>query len=205
MTLQLINDAIKPWDELNALLIERFALQPDLSDVTRLASALAVSIKHQADLRGECRNTVDNASFENRLMSDVADAAKHGQLRNPARNNKLYVESCFEYGVGRGFRFIRNSVTIKHAGTGEHDFMVTSLAALQYWMNHVGISLNRELAISEGSAEFFPSAYLYYNPRYCTNMAQTRLKFFEKLPDGIYRPVDPPEIRFEVFELPGEQ
>lgn len=202
MTLKLINDVIKPWEELNALLVERFAFQPDLSGVTRLASALAVSIKHQADVRGVSRSAVDNASVENRLMSDVADAAKHGQLRDPARNNKLYVASCFEYAGNRGFRFIRNSVTIAHASSGEHDFMVTSLTALRYWMGQIGFSLNRELAVAEGPAEFFPSAYLYFNPRYCINVAQTRLKFFEKLDDGTYRPVDPPEVRFEVFELP---
>lgn len=130
MTLRLINNVIKPWEELNALLAERFAFQPDLSDVTRLASALAVSIKHQADQRGVSQSAVDSVSFENRLMSDVADAAKHGQLRDSARNNKLYVASCFEYAGTRGFRFIRNTVTIAHATSGEHDFMVTALSAL---------------------------------------------------------------------------
>lgn len=73
---------------------------------------------------------------------------------------------------------------------------------LRYWMGHLGFSLNRDLTVSEGPAEFFPSAYLYFNPKYCINMAQTRLKFFEKLVDGTYRRVDPPEVRFEVFELP---
>lgn len=202
MTLRLINDVIKPWEELNALLVQRFAFQPDLSDVTRLASALAVSIKHQADLRGVPRNAVDNASDENCLMSDVADAAKHGQLRDTSRNNKLYVASCFEYAADRGFRFIRNSVTIAHAGSGEKDFMATALAAAQYWMNQLAFSLNRTLAVGEGPDEFFPTAYLFFNPKYCINMAQTRLKFFEKLTDGRYRPVDPPEVKFEVFEIP---
>src|SRR5258706_9729579 len=87
MTLRLINDVIKPWEELNSLLVQRLALQPDLSDITRLASALAVSIKHQADLRGVPRNAVDSASNENRIISDVADATKHGQLRDSSRNN----------------------------------------------------------------------------------------------------------------------
>ena len=96
MTFRLINDIVKPWEELNALLLQRFAFQPELSDVTRLASALAVSIKHQADLRGMSRSSVDSASKANRLMSDVADAAKHGQLRDPSRNNTLHVASCFE-------------------------------------------------------------------------------------------------------------
>lgn len=202
MTLRLINDVIKPWEELNALLVERFAFQPDLSDVTRLASSLAVSIKHQADLRGLPRSAVDSASFENRLLSDVADAAKHGQLRDPTRNNQLYVVACFEYSGPRGFRFIRTSVTIAHASLGEHDFMGTSLAALRYWMAHLGVSLNRELAVAEGPDEFFPSASLYFNPKFCINMSQTRLKFFEKQNDGTYRPIDPPQVRFELYELP---
>jgi len=47
-----VNDVVKPWDELNALLSQRYAFQPDLSDVTRLAGTLAVAIKHQADLAG---------------------------------------------------------------------------------------------------------------------------------------------------------
>ncbi|MGH8727621.1 MAG: hypothetical protein ACREV9_05590 [Burkholderiales bacterium] len=205
MTLRLINDVVKPWEELNTLLVQRFAFQPDLSDVTRLASALAVSIKHQADLRGASRSSVDKASGANRIMSDVADAAKHGrQLDNPSRNNTLYVASCFEYAAGRGFRFIRNSITVSHVSYGEVDFMATALEAAQYWIRVLGFSLNRNLAVFEGPDEFFPTAYLYFNPKYCINMSQTRLKFFEKQNDRNYRPFDPPEVRFEVFEIPEE-
>ena len=198
--LRLINDVVKPWEELNALLVQRFAFQPDLSDVTRLASALAVSIKHQADLRGMERSSVDSASDANRLMSDVADAAKHGQLRDSSRNNTLHVASCFEYGAGRGFRFVRNSVSIAHVTSGEVDFMATALAASQYWMDTLGFTLNRKLAVTEAADEFFPTAYLYFNPKYCFNMKQTQLKFFEKR-NGNYSPVDPPQVMFEVFAV----
>lgn len=204
MTLRLINDVLKPWEELNGLLVQRFAFQPDLSDVTRLASSLAVSIKHQVDLRGISRNSVDSASDSNRIMSDVADAAKHGQLRDSSRNNTLHVASCFEYGAGRGFRFIRNSISINHATSGELDFMETALAATQHWMDGLRLSLNRKLAVAEAADEFFPTAYLYFNPKYCINMKQTQLKFFEKQKDGKYLPVDPPEVMFEIFEVPEE-
>ena len=199
MTLRLINDVVKSWEELNALLVQRFAFHPDISDVTRLASTLAVSIKHQADLRGVSRSSVDSASDANRLMSDVADAAKHGQLRDSSRNNTLHVASCFEYGAGRGFRFVRNSVSIAHATSGEVDFMATALAASQYWMQILDFTLNHKLAVAEAADEFFPTAYLYFNPKYCIKMKQTQLKFFEKK-DGNYRPVDPPQVMFEVFE-----
>jgi hypothetical protein len=50
--LRFLNDVVKPWDELNALLAKRLALQPDLSDVTRLAGSLAVAIRHQVDTVG---------------------------------------------------------------------------------------------------------------------------------------------------------
>jgi hypothetical protein len=97
-----VNDVVKPWDELNALLVQRYAFQPDLSDVTRLAGALAVAIKHQADLAG-CtdRSAIDAASLENKLMSDVGDFWKHGPLRESSRNNSLSVSAMFEYGPGR--------------------------------------------------------------------------------------------------------
>ena len=82
--------------------------------------------------------------------------------------------------------------------------MATALAAMKYWMDVLRFSLNRNLTIAEGPNEFFPTAYLYFNPKYCINMAQTRLKFFEKQIDGNYRPVDPPEFKFEVFEVPED-
>jgi len=44
-----INDILKPWDELNSLLSQQYAFQPDLSDITRLAGNIAVSIRHQID------------------------------------------------------------------------------------------------------------------------------------------------------------
>jgi hypothetical protein len=71
-------------------------------------------------------------------------------------------------------------------------------------MSHVGFSLNRTLAIGEGPDEFFPTACLYFNPKYCINMAQTRLKFLERQGDGSYRPVNPLEWKFEVFEIPED-
>ena len=132
-------------------------------------------------------------------MSDVADAAKHGLLDKPERRNKLCVASCFEYSEGRGFRFIRTSITIEHASAGQHDFMSTSLAALRYWMQRIGLSLQKELAVREGGNEFFPTAWLTYNPQYCIQMGRTNLRFLKRLGDGTYVPVDPPTVTFAVY------
>jgi hypothetical protein len=198
--LRLINDVIKPWDELNDLLAQRFAHQPDLSDATRLASALAVAIKHQADHRGVSRNVIDAASGENRIMSDVADAAKHAKLRDPARNNKLDIAACFEWDGAGGFRFVRNAITIKHASAGDLDFMVVALGAIQCWMVHVGMTLTRNIVLKEGPAEFHPTAFLYYNPKYCVNMKQTRIQILKRLADGGYVPADA-QVRVVIYEM----
>lgn len=194
-----INDVVKPWDELNALLSNRYAFQPDLSDVTRLAGALAIAIKHQADLAGYMdRCQIDATSPENRLMSDVGDFWKHGPLRDPSRNNSLSVSAMFEYDSGRGFRFLRNGLLIEHTALGEHDFMRASLAAIRYWIVAHGLTLSWSGAVAEGPPEFHPNAFLHYDPRYCISMSTARFRFFARSAGGELVPTDPPEVRIEI-------
>ena len=153
-----VNDVVKPWDELNVLLSQRYAFQPDLSDVTRLAGTLAVAIKHQADLAGYAdRSAIDAASLDNKLMSDVG------------------------------------------ATLGEHDFMHASLAAVRYWLTTQRIALSWSGAVAEGPAEFHPSAFLQYDPKYCILMSSTRVRFFARSEGGDLVPADPPEGRIEIY------
>ena len=195
-----VNDVVKPWDEFNGLLSQRYAFQPDLSDVTRLAGALAVAIKHQADLAGYAdRSAIDAASLDNKLMSDVGDFWKHGPLRDSGRNNSLSVSAMFEYHPGRGFRFLRNGLFNQHASLGEHDFMHTSLAAIRYWLTTQRIGLSWSGAIAEGPAEFYPTALFRYNPRYCISMSSTRVRFLARSGGGDLVPTDPPEVRIEIY------
>ena len=195
-----VNDVVKPWDELNALLSQRYAFQPDLSDVTRLAGALAVAIKHQADVAGYAdRSAIDAASLDNKLMSDVGDFWKHGPLRDSRRDNSLSVSAMFEYSPDWGFRFLRNGLFIQHATLGDHDFMHTSLAAIRYWLTTQRIGLSWSGAVAEGPAEFHPTAFLHYDPKYCISMSSTRFRFFARSGDGDLVPTDPPEVRIEIY------
>jgi hypothetical protein len=199
-TRRFANDVVKPWDELNALLSERYAFQPDLSDVTRSAGALAVTIKHQADLAGCAdRSVIDAASLDNKLMSDVGDFWKHGRLRDSGRHNSLFVCAMFEYDPGRGFRFLRNALFIQHATLAEHDFMHTSLAAIRYWLTTKRIGLRWSGVVAEGPAEFYPTAFLHYDPKYCISMSSTRLRFFARSRGGYLVPTDPPKVRVEIY------
>lgn len=202
MVQRFLNDVVKPWEDLNADLARPIAVQPDLSNFTRLASGLAVSTKHQVDHRHLTRAAVDAASAENALMSDVADAAKHGGLCDPNRNNSLSVTSNFEYDAARGFQFIRNAISINHASLGDRDFMQTALAAIRFWMGQLGFSLNRALAIAEGPNEFFDAARLYFDPQHCIQMDKCQIGFFERGKNGEHRPVEPPEVKFVVLDTP---
>jgi hypothetical protein len=64
-SIRLITYLAKPWDELNEFLTQRFAFQPEISDVTRWAGALAAAIKHQAEISGFARKMVDAESLAN--------------------------------------------------------------------------------------------------------------------------------------------
>lgn len=204
--LKFLNDIARPWDVLNAFLIERYALQPDLSAVTTLVSAISTSIKHQVDIlaldRGckakKLQQEVDAESDSARLMSDISDAAKHVVLANPARQNRIFVAAMFEVNLEGNFRFLRNGVFIEHASLGRHDFMCTALSAIEYWSRKHNLNIDWSSAVREASTEFFPTAFLHFDPKYCINMAMTRIMCFRRDDTGNLQPFKPIEVRFEV-------
>ena len=204
--LKFLNDIAKPWDELNALLIERYAFQPDLSDVTTRVSAIATAIKHQVDILAvdlgckpkKIQLEVDAESDSVRLMSDVSDAAKHVVLRDPDRQNNIFVAAMFEVNLEGHFSFLRNGVFIEHASLGRHDFMSTALSAIEYWSRKRTLNLAWSGKVREAGIEFFPTAFLHFDPKYCINMSSTRIVCHRRDDAGNLQPFDQEEIRFEV-------
>lgn len=197
--LRFLNDIVKPWDDLNALLVQRLALQPDLSDATRLAGALAVAIRHQVDVVGLKNSEVNAECLEHRIICDVGDFYKHGSLRDCGRNNAFSTESHFLYGPGNGFSFLRNVLFVEHLTLGKHDFLHTALAAINYWINKRELSLNWQGEVHESPTEFHEEAFLNFDSEKCISMSQVRLGFFLKGEDGVLQRVDPPEFRFIVY------
>ena len=200
MTHRFLTYLVKPWDELNLLLVQRFAFQPDMSDVTRLAGSLAVAVKHQAEVAGLSRAIVDAESLENGVMSDVADAWKHGKLRDTSRDNSLAVGAQFECNSDNKFRFLRNVVTVHHASLGKLDFMAMSREAISYWIRKLKLPINWTPVLAEGPAEFHEEAFLYFNPKYQISMSATNLQVIRRGANGDLVPYDPPEVRFAVYE-----
>ncbi len=197
-----LNDVLKPYDDLNSLLVQKLAFEPDLSDVTRLVGSIATSIRHIPELAGFKDKVISNESLENRLMIDVADAWKHGNLRDSTRDNKLFVSAMFEYNPAKGFRFLRNGVSVMHSTLGEHDFLKVALEAIQYWIQKLqfNVSWKGAGAIFEAPEEFHPTAFLFYDSKYCISMKNTRFHFFSRTENGALVAIDPDEVRMEIYE-----
>lgn len=199
--MDLINDAVKPWDELNCLLAKPFAYQPDLSDITRLAHSIAVVIKHLADFHKTGRGRTDRASPANKLMSDIADRWKHGgTTTDPTRQNQLAVLSRFEFNEEGEFRFVRNRILIDHATSGKVDFMVTSRDALRHWLAEVRPDLIWPGLLMEGPEIFNREAVLFYDARQQLGMKSSRLETVERGADSKLYPTDCPVVKFVLLD-----
>lgn len=202
MPLQFVNDVIKPWDELNDILSQRFAFQPDLSDITRLAGSLAVAINHQCDLMANekgiktktLRKEIHSGSTENKVIADVADMVKHRKLGDLSRHNQLSVAATFECNELNEFRFLRNFIEIIYEHGGRHDFMLLSMQAIRYLIEKLGLSVPWSGEIKESEDEYYPSAFLYYDPRYCIKMSSTRFIFLKRDSSGQLTRYNPPKV-----------
>ncbi|MEJ1379839.1 MAG: hypothetical protein RPT95_02490 [Candidatus Sedimenticola sp. (ex Thyasira tokunagai)] len=195
-----INDIVKPWDELNSFLARQYAFQPDLSDITRLAGNIAVSIRHQVDFVELNDKQANNLSQAHKIICDAGDYWKHGSLRKEERNCVITVAAAFEYAENGTFRFIRNIVTLAHNSLGERDFLETSAEATRFWMSQHGFNAEWTGIPTCAPPKFEHAARLQFDPKYCINMSSTQIKFFKKAANGQLMPFDPPEVRFEVYE-----
>ncbi|NQW24311.1 MAG: hypothetical protein HQ475_12800 [SAR202 cluster bacterium] len=195
--LKFINNVIKPWDDLNDLLAYRYALEPGLSDVTRMATSLASSINHygEPDIRPEmlAQDCPDMG-----LIRDIADASKHIKLRDARRQNEVYVRSNFEVRDDGQFCFLRNSILVEHATAGELDFMTVALASIRFWIGRLGLDVGVWSGeIKEANQEFYPTAWLEFEPKYCINMRRTSVRMLKR-EDGVLTKFDP---QIEIVEV----
>ena len=196
--LKFVNDIIKPWDELNELLTLRYVFEPELSDITRIAASLAVFINHYGE-PNFMPDQLAQESFDMKIIRDVADSSKHFKLSNPARQSKLSVGALFEVRDDNQFRFLRNRTHILHSTEGELDFMIVSLGSIRYWIDMLGLDINWNGEVKEAVQEYYPTAWLNYEPKYCINVHTTNYRFF-KLEGDSLQPYDPPNWVGEIYD-----
>jgi len=194
------NDVLKPWNELNSLLSKQYAFQPDLSDISRLAGNIAVSIRHQVDFSDLNDKKANELSPSHKLISDTGDYWKHGSLRKEERNSPITVAATFEYKEGPQFRFIRNALTIEHKSLGKHDFMVVAAEAARFWMSQHGFQIEWRGVPDAASFRYESAARLKFNSKYCVSMDSVQLQFLKMDDSSKLKPFAPPDVRFEVYE-----
>jgi len=181
-------------------LSKQYAFQPDLSDITRLAGSIAVSIRHQIDTSELPDKEANALSLAHQIISDAADYFKHGNLRDKERNSPITVAAAFEYRDDKTFSFIRNIATINHNSLGQHDFMLTSSSAAKFWMSHHNLSINWSGEIIIAPHKYEEVAWLKFNPDLCINMSSAQCRFFKMTDDNELALYNPPNVRFEIYE-----
>jgi hypothetical protein len=206
--LQFVNDVLRPWESLNAFLVERYAFQPNLSDITNQVRGLSVSIKHQVDLIADEQTNLtikqhqEAANRERqaaRIVSDLADSLKHGKLKDQSRQCDLKVVAHFECNEEEMFRFLRNVPEVTHASLGQHDFLVLSLDAMRYWVRARNLQVDvGALKVQEAENTFFPTAHLAFNEAYCIQANSVRIKFFARDNQGVLVPYNPQNVNISI-------
>jgi len=198
-----INDILKPWDELNELLSLPYCVEPSLSTITKIATDIAISLSHFAENSGiKKRSEVGKECLNNQLMIDIADMAKHRELKKIERENKINVASLFEYIEPLKFKFLRNKIVIEHNTYGKSDFMEGSLNAIFYWSSILNLDIKRALIIKDNKVS--EKVTLIFNPKYCTHVEKATYNFLKKNEMGIFVDFDPPRFYVDIIDLEGK-
>ena len=198
MVLKFLNDVIKPWDDLNKNLIIPYAVEPETSNFTRLASALAISIKHQPEKSDLSEPRTGKEKKAYLILSDLADSEKHGVLRKSKRQCNISIASAFEYKENK-FSFLRNIIFINHASFGEVDFIEESLRIIKYWVKEYEGKISWNEKIKFSSQNFQDKASLIYSSEHCLSMSKTRVIILKRNHKGLLEPFAPPEVRLFIY------
>lgn len=195
---RLINNLVKPWEELNILLSKPFALQPEECDYLVKVEALCVAVSHYPEHLGMIRKNVDNASEANKKITDIADASKHKKLSSDSRNNYLRISCDFEFRENNAnednteFRFLRNTVTAYHNTYGELDVMLVLRDAIRYLLSLENVEIPKFGNIMEGLGDFLPKVYLEYDGSLGVVMNDFQVRFMTINTKGVHMLGDPP-------------
>lgn len=195
--LKFLNDILQPWEKLNTLLSQPYALQPNLSAFTREIDTLSVSIAHWGETKSKRRKKFS-------LFNNIADTAKHTNLNDEKRETTTNFSSFFLCNGNNEFRFLRNVPYITYekdpAFSGpQYDFMQESLIEIKEIMRKEKIYLDRDIIISEHSDNtYYERAKLKFDEKYCININSLKISFFIRV-DGELVPYEPPEVKLTIY------
>ena len=189
--IKFLNNVIKPWEILNRQLSFPFSINTSVSDFTNNAANLSVSIKHFPENSHRLRPTdLINESESYKIISDLADSLKHGNLSDARRQCSLFAGSMFERNPNGLVRFLRNTINIKHATFGDRDFMETSRQSALFVASKVDFrsDWNPQIIINHGA--FSNKIHVHASIANQIAWQGMTMQFVEREDEGKYKRVD---------------
>jgi hypothetical protein len=186
-----LNDVVKPWEILNKELSLPFSVNTSVSDFTNKAANLAVPIKHFPENSHHLKpKNLINESEPYKIISDLADSLKHGQLSDANRQCILFVGSMFERNPNGLVRFLRNTINIRHASYGDRDFMETSKQAALFVASKIDFKSDWNPQIFNNKGSFSSKIHVHASAANQVAWQGMTLQFVEVSADGNYKYVD---------------
>lgn len=153
--IKFISEIVKPWETLNQELSRPFSMNPEVNDFVTKAIGIAVALKHFPESTKKIKpETLVPDSLDYSIISDLADSAKHGELRKPERECKLTVSSMFERNQDAKVRFLRSRISITHNTHGKIDFMQCAMNSALFVMQKTDIRTDWTPKLINNQGEF---------------------------------------------------
>ncbi|MBP6310896.1 MAG: hypothetical protein KA408_01400 [Flavobacteriales bacterium] len=155
VVIKFISEIVKPWETLNQELSRPFSMNPEVNDYVTKAIAIAVALKHFPESTKKIKpETLVPDSLDYSIISDLADSAKHGELRKPERECKLTVSCMFEKNQDPKVRFLRSRISITHNTHGKIDFMQCAMNSALFVMQKTDIRTDWSPKLINNQGEF---------------------------------------------------
>jgi len=153
--IKFISEIVKPWETLNQELSKPFSMNPEINDYVTRAISIAVALKHFPESTKKIKpETLVPDSLDYSIISDLADTAKHGELRKTERECKLTVSSMFERNQDAKVRFLRSRISIAHNTHGKIDFMQCAMNTALFVIQKTNISTDWTPILINSQGEF---------------------------------------------------
>lgn len=196
--LKFATDIIRPWERLNQELVNQNSIDSDVSDFISEAVSLAIKLSHFAEAAGRKDIRTNKKLIAFNVIVDIADAAKHNDVVNTDRSNRLYISSLFE-GTEEGmFRFIRNSIKVQHSKYGLFDFLQLAKEASSHIFTSLNLVIFWNPSILEAPFIFTDKVFLGIYFTHQITWSGLNIEFFKRDTLNELVHYDPPSWIFEL-------
>lgn len=201
--LKFTNDIIRPWENLNKILINQNSIDHSISELITNANDIAIRLSHFPELLGNTSLRTNRTSIYYNVIVDMADASKHDKISSSIRIKDLSISSIFEGNNDGMFRFIRNKITVDHIKYGKYDFMDLTKKAVNFVLNKLQLPLFWDPDILEAPMIFTDKVFLTIHYQHQIAWQGLKIEFVKRNEQNEFIHFDPPKWLFELRSYHG--